>query len=152
MVRWMQRFFQYLDRFYVDMSSILNLTDQGFAQFKINVFERLLDKVTQAVLEQVEKDRKGEPVDSDLLNKVIQIYTYLSNDIVTGNSINCLAELETKLITSSRNFFQQQSNKMMNLSLVEYLTIVDNMLTKEEDRILQYLKWQDMGNKVIYEF
>ena len=41
---------------------------------------------------------------------------------------------------------------MMNLSLVEYLTIVDNMLTKEEDRILQYLKWQDMGNKVIYEF
>ena len=40
MVKWMQRFFQYLDRFYVDMSSILNLTDQGFAQFKLNVFER----------------------------------------------------------------------------------------------------------------
>ena len=30
MVKWMQRFFQYLDRFYVDMSSIANLTDQGF--------------------------------------------------------------------------------------------------------------------------
>lgn len=29
MVRWMQRFFQYLDRFYVEMYNITNLTDQG---------------------------------------------------------------------------------------------------------------------------
>ena len=31
MVKWMQRFFQYLDRFYVEMSSIASLTDQGYA-------------------------------------------------------------------------------------------------------------------------
>ena len=29
MVRWMQRFFCYLDRFYVEMSSIASLTEQG---------------------------------------------------------------------------------------------------------------------------
>ena len=31
MVKWMQRFFQYLDRFYVEMSSIASLTEQGHA-------------------------------------------------------------------------------------------------------------------------
>ena len=107
MVKWMRHFFQYLDRFYVDMSSIANLTDQGFAQFKLNIFERLLNKITDAVLQQVEKDRQGEPVDTSLLKKIISIYTYLSNEKITGNSINCLTELEGKLLTASRAFFQQ---------------------------------------------
>lgn len=39
MVRWMQRFFQYLDRFYVEMYNITNLTDQGMKQFKTIVLQ-----------------------------------------------------------------------------------------------------------------
>ena len=118
------------------MSSIANLTDQGFAQFKLNVFERLLNKITDAVLQQVEKDRQGEPVDSDLLQKIISIYTYLSDEKITGNSINCLTDLEAKLLVASRSFFQQQSSKMIgNHSLVEYLTLADLTLTKEQQRL-----------------
>ena len=45
MVRWMQRFFQYLDRFYVDMEAIANLSDQGFIQFRTIVFERIMPQV-----------------------------------------------------------------------------------------------------------
>lgn len=57
------------------------------------------------MLQQVEKDRNGEPVDEDLLQKVVSIYIYLSNDIQTGTSMNCLADLESKLLVASRNFF-----------------------------------------------
>ena len=67
MVKWMQRFFQYLDRFYVEMSSIATLTEQGFAQFKIEIFGRLLNSITDAVLQEVETDRRNEPIDTDLL-------------------------------------------------------------------------------------
>ena len=67
MVKWMQRFFQYLDRFYVEMSSIASLTDQGFSQFKQEIFVRMLNNITDAVLQQVETDRRNEPVDTDLL-------------------------------------------------------------------------------------
>jgi len=38
MVRWMQRFFQYLDRFYVEINSLTPLTDQGYKIFKSVVF------------------------------------------------------------------------------------------------------------------
>ena len=67
MVKWMQRFFQYLDRFYVEMSSIASLTDQGFSQLKQEIFVRMLNNITDAVLQQVETDRRNEPVDTDLL-------------------------------------------------------------------------------------
>ena len=67
MVKWMQRFFQYLDRFYVEMSSIASLTDQGFSQFKAEIFGRMLNPITEAVLLQVETDRKNEEIDTDLL-------------------------------------------------------------------------------------
>lgn len=67
MVKWMQRFFQYLDRFYVEMSSIASLTDQGFSQFKQEIFVRMLNTITDAVLQQVETDRRNEPIDTDLL-------------------------------------------------------------------------------------
>ena len=50
MVRWMQRFFQYLDRFYVEMSSIASLTDQGYIQFKVEIYGRLLQQITNAIL------------------------------------------------------------------------------------------------------
>jgi cullin 1 len=67
MVKWMQRFFQYLDRFYVEMSSIASLTDQGFSQFKAEIFGRMVNPITDAVLQAIETDRRNEPIDTDLL-------------------------------------------------------------------------------------
>ena len=84
---------------------------------------------------------------------MVSIYTYLSNDIATGSTVNCLADLEAKLLVSSRNFFQKQSSQMMgNLSLVEYMTLADKTQTKEKQRLQKYLTWQDVGTKVINEF
>ena len=53
MVKWMQRFFQYLDRFYVEMTQIASLTEQGFAQFKAEIFGRMLNTITDAVLQEI---------------------------------------------------------------------------------------------------
>ena len=101
----------------------------------------------------MEKDRQGEPVDTGLLKKIISIYTYLSNEKITGNSINCLSDLEGKLLTASRAFFQQQGSKMMgNHSLVEYLTLSNNIYEAEEKRLNTYLNWPDLSNKIINEF
>ena len=53
----MQRFFQYLDRFYVDMEAIANLSDQGFIQFRTIVFEQIMPQVNKAVLDQIQFER-----------------------------------------------------------------------------------------------
>ena len=109
MVKWMQRFFQYLDRFYVEMSSIASLTDQGYTQFKVEIFGRMLNSITDAVLQQVETDRRNEPIDKDLLKQIVSIYSFLSNEKIQGIQINCLQELEQKLLDASRNFYKTKA-------------------------------------------
>jgi cullin 1 len=43
MVRWLKNFFQYLDRFYVEMHNISNLNDQGMKQFKTIIVDRMIN-------------------------------------------------------------------------------------------------------------
>lgn len=83
MVRWMQRFFQYLDRFYVEINSLTPLTDQGYKIFKGVIFQPLIGNITSAILENIRKEREGELVDTDLLKKVIDIYLFLSGENYT---------------------------------------------------------------------
>ena len=80
MVRWMQRFFQYLDRFYVEINSLTPLTDQGYKIFKGYVFQPLITNITNAVLNAIERERHEELVDVDILKKTIEIYLFLSSE------------------------------------------------------------------------
>ena len=50
MVKWMKFFFQYLDRYYVEMESITQLKDQGFKIFKEVVFQPSCDNTTNAII------------------------------------------------------------------------------------------------------
>lgn len=60
MVRWMRAFFQYLDRFYVEMHSTTKLIDQGFKIFKEVIFQPLCKNVTEAMVDEIMKQRAGE--------------------------------------------------------------------------------------------
>ena len=149
MVKWMQRFFQYLDRFYVEMSSIASLSEQGFAQFKAEIFGRMLNKITDALLQQIEKNRANELVDIDLIRKVVSIYSFLSSDKISGASANCLAELEQKVLERSRAFFSKKASQMIeSYTLVEYLQQSDLLLEAENDRLEKCLTWPGFDSKL----
>ena len=51
MIKWMQKFFQYLDRFYVEMHSLASLRDQGFKIFKDILFKPMCTHTTNAIVE-----------------------------------------------------------------------------------------------------
>ena len=80
MVRWMQRFFQYLDRFYVEINSLTPLSLQGYKIFKSVVFQPLLTHITQSVLNAITRERNEELVDVDTIKRTVEIYLNLSND------------------------------------------------------------------------
>ena len=124
-----------MDRFYVDMSSIANLTDQGFVQFKLIIFGQMAQKITQAVLSQVKKERDGEPVDSDLLKSIVSIYSYLSNEKIINQGVDCLLDLENKLVNESIEFFKIRSAQMIqSATLLDYLNLTDELLNSENAR------------------
>lgn len=80
MVKWMRAFFQYLDRFYVEMHSTTKLSDQGFKIFKETVFQPLCGQTTEAIVEEIKKQREGEEmIDVELLKGTVSIYLTLSS-------------------------------------------------------------------------
>lgn len=153
MVKWMQRFFQYLDRFYVEMSSIASLTDQGFSQFKAEIFGRMVNPITDAVLQAIETDRRNEPIDTDLLKQIISIYSFLSSDKISGITANCLQELENKMLEASRTFYSSKASQMIETyTLVDYLQQADLLLESEKLRLSKCLCWPNFDTKLLAVF
>lgn len=101
MVDWMQKFFQYLDRFYVEMHSIASLNDQGYKIFKEIVFNPLCDKLTTAICNEVKKQRLGQQVmDSadEHLRNVVKIYIKLSTGRLANDGFLPRINLDKELI------------------------------------------------------
>ncbi len=102
MVNWMQKFFQYLDRFYVEMHSIPPLNDQGYKIFKEIVFNPIQDALTRAITDELRKQREGEDmVDQNIqaqLSKVVKIYQKLSQGKLANDGILPRLNLEKALI------------------------------------------------------
>jgi cullin 1 len=113
MVRWMQRFFQYLDRFYVEINSLTPLTDQGFKIFKQQVFQPLITNITNAILAAITRERNEELVDTDLLKKTVDIYIFLSSDKLLHESTNCRKFLEDRIVEQTRQYYRQQSQALL---------------------------------------
>jgi len=67
MVRWMQRFFQYLDRFHVKINSLESLTEKGYKIYKNVVFNPLKQHLNEAVLAQIDEERGQNMIETRLL-------------------------------------------------------------------------------------
>jgi cullin 1 len=105
MVKWMQKFFQYLDRFYVEINSLTPLTDQGYKIFKSVVFGPILNNIIGAILDCINREREGELIDDGLLKKVVEIFLFLSQDNMLQDSLNCKKQLEDKIIEQTKAFY-----------------------------------------------
>jgi cullin 1 len=154
LVRWMQRFFQYLDRFCVEINSLTPLTDQGFKIFKGYVFQPLLTQITGAVLGAVQRERMEELVDVDLLKKTVDIFIYLSGDkLATESNLNPRKNLEEQVIKKTRDFYQLQSQALLTTSsLSEYLHKANHFYKEELSRTDRYLCWDEIKQGILKEF
>ena len=75
MLKWLTKFFQYLDRFYVKMeNNTLPLREKGLDLFRTVVFDPIRKKLTRAIIDEVNKNREEELVDESLLKSAIEIY------------------------------------------------------------------------------
>ncbi len=64
----------------MEINSKIPLTDQGYKIFKGVVFGPLIKNITDAIKEDIRREREGELVDVDLLKRVVEIFLFLSTD------------------------------------------------------------------------
>ena len=53
----------------------------------------------------IQKERDGDMIDTELLKNVVGIYQYLSNEKIIGQGVDCLLDLENKIVEESTKFF-----------------------------------------------
>jgi cullin 1 len=74
MVRWLSRFFHYLDRYFITRRSLTALKDVGLICFRDLIFQEIKGQVKDAVIALIDQEREGEQIDRALLKNVLDIF------------------------------------------------------------------------------
>lgn len=135
-VKWMDRFFTYLDRYYVKLQSVEPLHNRGYSIFQQLVFEEVKKNTRNALLQVINMERQGETVDHDLLSGIIGMFI----DLGLGNLNVYTAEFEEALLPATSDYFVRQASGWLSEdSFPEYLRKAEVALNAEEQRVNNYL-------------
>lgn len=135
-VKWMDRFFTYLDRYYVKLQSVEPLHNRGYSIFNQQVFQVVIKDTRAALLKIINQERQGEHIDQDLVKGVIEIFIDLG--LNSPNLYNTEFE-EAFLPATSSYFVRQASGWLSEDSFPEYLRKAEAALQSEEQRCYNYL-------------
>ncbi|KDO87345.1 hypothetical protein CISIN_1g004666mg [Citrus sinensis] len=120
MVRWLSRFFHYLDRYFIARRSLPALNEVGLTCFR----------------EQIDKEREGEQIDRALLKNVLDIFV----EIGMGQMDSYEKDFEEHMLQDTGAYYSRKaSNWILEDSCPEYMIKAEECLKKERDRVSHYL-------------
>ncbi|XVF57472.1 hypothetical protein PTKIN_Ptkin06aG0208100 [Pterospermum kingtungense] len=137
MARWLCRFFEYLDRFFIPQHIELeSLNDISFRCFRDLVFKKLYCKFIEAVLTLINQEREGLQIDCILLKNVLEIFVELSD----CRGVNYYGDFEQIMLTEISSYYSRLASEwLLYDSSAEYVHKVFWCLNREKQRASQYL-------------
>ncbi|KAG6529241.1 hypothetical protein ZIOFF_011437 [Zingiber officinale] len=151
MVRWLSRFFHYLDRYFIARRSLPPLNEVGLTCFRELVYHEVKGKVKDAVISLIDREREGEQIDRALLKNVLDIFV----EIGLGNMECYENDFEADLLEDTAAYYSRKaSNWILEDSCPDYMLKAEECLKREKDRVAHYLhstSEQKMLEKVQHE-
>ena len=136
MVRWLSRFFNYLDRYYIQRHNLAKLKDVGMLCFRDLVYAESRAAVTDAVLTLVERERDGEQIDRALAKDVLGIFVEMG----MGGMEAYESDFEAKLLErTAAHYCRKAAEWIEEDSCPEYLVKAEECLRREKERVGHYL-------------
>ncbi|TXG63496.1 hypothetical protein EZV62_010490 [Acer yangbiense] len=140
MVRWLSRFFHYLDRYFIARRSLPPLNEVGLTCFRDLVYIELKDNAKDAIITLIDKEREGEQIDRSLLKNVLDIYV----EIGMGQMDNYEQDFEAHLLQDTGAYYSRKaSNWILEDTCPDYMLkaslFSEECLKKERDRVSHYL-------------
>eukprot|EP00257_Ricinus_communis_P016852 XP_015575146.1 cullin-1 [Ricinus communis] len=136
MVRWLSRFFHYLDRYFIARRSLPPLNEVGLACFRDLVYQEVCVKARDAVVVLIDKEREGEQIDRALLKNVLDIFV----EIGMGAMERYEEDFEANMLHDTGSYyFRKASNWILEDSCPDYMLKAEECLKKERDRVSHYL-------------
>lgn len=136
MVRWLSRFFNYLDRYYITRHSLSQLKDVGMLCFRDLVYNELRAPVKDAVLLLIDKEREGDQIDRSLVKNVLGLFVEMG----LGNMEAYETDFELHLLQSTAHFYAAKAAVWIQEdSCPDYMLKADAVLKEEKNRVEAYL-------------
>lgn len=140
----MAHLFRYLDKFYVPESGDLpDTTEQGFALWRMYVFEQFKSTARNVILDLIMCERDGEKQDGDLLRDSIMVYVELDSKLKSssrGELYIYRKEFHKYLLAQTKRYYTQKSRELLNMySCPEYLVHVEKCVEGEKGRVTSYI-------------
>ncbi|XP_022770978.1 cullin-1-like isoform X2 [Durio zibethinus] len=136
MVRWLSRFFHYLDRYFIARRSLPALNEVGLTCFRYLVYQEVHAKVRDAVIALIDKEREGEQIDRALLKNVLDIFV----EIGMGQMDCYEDDFEADMLEDTGAYYSRKASSWIAVdSCPDYMLKSEECLKKERDRVSHYL-------------
>ncbi|KAM5563963.1 cullin-1 [Rosa sericea] len=136
MVRWLSRFFHYLDRYFIARRSLPALNEVGLSCFRDLVYREVNANARVAVIGLIDKEREGEQIDRALLKNVIDIFV----EIGMGQMDAYEQDFEANMLNDTGDYYSRKaSNWILEDSCPDYMLKAEECLRRERDRVSHYL-------------
>jgi hypothetical protein len=157
LIYWMRKIFTYLDRYHVKNKGVVPLFQVGLNIFKEKIFAGLADKLTVAIIHQINRERDGELIDRFRVKEALLCFVQIG---LTGTEITMLNEkdgkrlvwqgkndhrqyetlFQVRFLEDSRHYYSAKSaGWISSMSCPEYLNAANRALTDEEDRADKFM-------------
>jgi cullin 1 len=124
MVRWLSRFFHYLDRYFIARRSLPPLNEVGLTCFRDLVYQELNSKVRDAVISLIDQEREGEQIDRALLKNVLDIFV----EIGMGQMDHYENDFEAAMLKDTAAYYSRKaSNWILEDSCPDYMLKVSSI-------------------------
>ncbi|KAI7747697.1 hypothetical protein M8C21_029035, partial [Ambrosia artemisiifolia] len=136
MVRWLSRFFHYLDRYFITRRSLPALNEVGLTCFRVSVYEETKGKARDAVIALIDQEREGEQIDRALLKNVLGIYV----EIGMGQMDCYVQDFEAHMLADTAAYYSRKaSNWIVQDSCPDYMlkNVQNELLVTYSSQLLE---------------
>lgn len=162
MTKWICYLFNHLEGGVIKLNELMTLTSVALVSFYEVVYKKFSTQQTILTLSCILREREGELIDIELMQESLQIYSMMGVATkITGAMANDLREklsnidralklqefrqiydtdFEKDFLKETKDFYFRKSCEWIaNSSVDTYVSLIDDVLAKEEKRLLAYL-------------
>jgi cullin 1 len=147
--KYINHLFRYLNRHWVKREmdegkkNIYDVYTLHLVQWRLTLFSEVHEKVMDAVLKMVEKQRNGETIEHSQIKSIVDSFVSLGLDEAdpTKSTLDVYRyNFERPFLEATKQFYEAESKQFVaENSIVEYMKKAETRLAEEEERVKMYL-------------
>lgn len=147
--KYINHLFRYLNRHWVKREidegkkNIYDVYTLHLVRWRLTLFAEVHDKVMEAVLKMVEKQRHGETIEHNQIKQIVDSFVSLGLDEAdpTKSTLDVYRfNFEKPFLEATKSFYEAESKQFVaENSIVEYMKKAETRLDEEEERVAMYL-------------